>query len=342
MSRIGEYRAAFAAVVVSMMVTVCASPARAQAYVPAKGEGTVSVLYQDVFVKYHSAGPARVDAGPIQAKTLFLDVTYGVTDNLAISFGIPWVAGQYTGPSPHPQADLSGPDPTFYGVTPLDDGTYHQTWQDFRFDLRYNITRMKRWMVLTPFIGSTMPSHDYTSFAHAAPGRNQKELQVGVSGAKLLDTIVPGLFVQGRYAYGVTEKVLPEASNRSHFDLELGYFITPKLRAMALGNAMLTHGGFDTPARPRFDLTPLQFLHHDQIQRENSLNLGGGAAYALTDKVDLYGSMIHTFAARNTHIVDRGVSVGMSWSFSTARSKDRAIASSEHSLAKCLCQKSAS
>jgi hypothetical protein len=338
MSRSVEFRAAFAAVVVPLLLTVCASTARAQAYLPAKGEGSVSMVYQDVFVKYHSQATTRVDAGPIWSKALLLDVTYGVTDNLAISFGIPWVAAKYEGPSPHPLVDLSGPTPTFYGVTPVDDGTYHQTFQDFRFDIRYNIA--KRWMVLTPFIGSTMPSHDYTYFAHAAPGRDQKEFQVGVSGAKLLDRMVPGLFVQGRYAYGVTEKILPESSNRSHFDLELGYFVTPKIRVLALGNAMLTHGGIDMPLRPRFDLPAIEFAHHDQIQRENALNVGAGGAYSLNDKIDLYGSLIHTVAARNGHVVDRGVSLGMSWSFSTRRSKDRAIA--DRSLAKCMCGKSAS
>jgi hypothetical protein len=51
--------------------------------------------------------------------------------------------------------------------------------------------------------------------------------------------------------------------------------------------------------------------------------------------------VIHTVAARNVHAIDHGVSVGLSWSFSTARARDRAIASTEHSLVKCLCEKKA-
>lgn len=331
---------AFAAVVVSMLVTATAAPARAQAWLPAKGEGSVSILYQDVFVKDHMQTTTPVDNGQIYSKSLLFDVTYGVTDNLAISFAIPWTAGMYDGTKQHPLADLSGPTPVFYGVQPLDDGTYHQTLSDFRFNVRYNIT--KKWMVLTPFIGTTAPSHDYVSFAHAAPGQKLNELQLGVSGARLLDTIVPGLFVEGGYAYGFTQQVIDIPHNRSDFSLELGYFATPKLRFLALSSARVTHGGIDMPPNPRVNLPALQYLHHDQIQREDFLNLGGGASFALSEKLDLYGSLIHTAAARNGHAIDRGISLGLSWSFSTNRANDRAIANAEHSLAKCLCGKSAS
>ena len=50
------------------------------------------------------------------------------------------------------------------------------------------------------------------------------------------------------------------------------------------------------PLTPRASLPAIQFLYHDQIQREEFLNLGGGASFALSDKVDLFGSMIHTVA----------------------------------------------
>jgi hypothetical protein len=334
------FRAALTAVVVAIILAVFAAPARAQAWLPAKGEGSVSLLYQDVFVRDHYSGTTPTDGGQIWSKALLVDVTYGVTDNLAITFGIPWTAGKYSGDRQHPLADLSGANPTFYGVQPLDDGTYHQTFSDFRFDVRYNIT--KKGMVLTPFIGSMVPSHDYTSFAHAAPGQKLKELQLGATGAKLLDTIVPGLFVQGSYAYGFTEKVLDISHNRSDFSLEFGYFATPKLRLLALSNARITHGGIDMPLSPRASLPALQFMNHDRIQREDFLNLGGGASFALSDKVDLFGSMMHTVAGRNGHPIQRGLSLGLSWTFSTIRAQDRAIASAERSLARCLCGKSAS
>jgi hypothetical protein len=36
------------------MLALAAPAARAQAWLPAQGDGAVSVLFQDVFVKYHS------------------------------------------------------------------------------------------------------------------------------------------------------------------------------------------------------------------------------------------------------------------------------------------------
>jgi hypothetical protein len=51
--------------------------------------------------------------------------------------------------------------------------------------------------------------------------------------------------------------------------------------------------------------------------------------------------MIRTVAARNGHLVDRGISLGMSWSFAVRRG-DRAIGRSAQSLARCICAKSAS
>src|SRR6476660_5987939 len=87
-------RAAFMA---SLMVTSAASMAKAQAYTPARGEGAVSLLYQDLFVKNHYFGTTPNDAGQITSRLLVADVTYGVTDKLAVNVGIPWIASRYNG-----------------------------------------------------------------------------------------------------------------------------------------------------------------------------------------------------------------------------------------------------
>jgi hypothetical protein len=340
-----RFRALLTALLVSMIGTLFASRVRAQAWVPAQGEGAVSFMFQDAFVKYHYFTTTPYDRGHIQADTLMVDVSYGVTDRLAVSVGIPWVASKYNGPFPHPLAEdlLAGIRPA--RPNPLDDGTYHSTFQDFRFDVRYNVTR--KGVVLTPFVGSIVPSHDYTYFAQSGAGRNLNEVQVGLLTSKLLDSLVPGLFVQGRYSYGFIEEVLDVSHNRSNMDVELGYFVTPKLRLLALGSGQLTHGGIDM-APPACQLCPaplpppLVFAHHDQLERVNFLNVGVGAAYSLSDRFDLFGSLLHTVAQRNGIAIDRGASIGVSWSFLTSRAKNRAIASAERSLTKCLCEKKVS
>ena len=335
------FRTAVTLVAVPVLLASSGRPARAQAWLPAQGEGAVSFIYQNMFDKYHQfPGIGKVDSGPTTSRSTLIDVTYGLTDKVAISFAIPWVSAKYVGPSPHPLADVSGSVPVFYGKQPLDDGTFHGTWQDMRVDVRYNV--MKKGLVLTPFIGTSAPSHDYVTLAHAAPGQHLKQLQMGVSVAKMLDKAVPGLFVQGSYAYGITQKMLDIGHNRSNADLEVGYFVTPKLRFMALAAGQLSHGGIDMVANPRANLPPLQFLHHDQITRINFLNLGGGAAYSLTEKIDVFASMVRTVAGRNGHLIDHGLNMGMTWSFTAHRRQDSAITRAQQSLAKCVCLKSAS
>jgi hypothetical protein len=203
-------------------------------------------------------------------------------------------------------------------------------------------------MVLTPFVGTVLPSHDYPYFAHAAPGRRLRELQAGVAAAKTLDAVLPGLFIQGRYAHGFTESVADVSRTRSLMDFEVGYFINERVRVLALSNGQVTHGGVDVVAGvARAQLGPGLFPYHDQIDRLNVLNLGAGAAVSLTDTVDLFGSFLRTVAQRNGHLLDRGIAVGVSWGFTTRRARsDRFMTqapstTATRSLLKCLCEKSA-
>ena len=320
-----------------LLASGTASVAFAQAFVPPKGEGSVSFLFQDVAVKDHYYGTTPVDNGQIRTEVALFDVSYGLTDRLAISVGLPLVAAKYSGVVPHPLVDLSGPTPKFYGANPLDNGDYHPTLQDLRFSVRYNITRKNYW--LTPFVGSVVPSHNYEYFAHAAPGIRLNEIQLGISAAKLLDAAVPGLLIQGTFSYGIVGQVLDFTPNRFNMDLEVGYFLTPKFRVMGLSTGQIVQDGIDIMPNPRLNLPALEYMHHDQISIDNSLNLGAGAAFSLNERVDLYGSLIHTVAKRNGHAIDHGVTMGLTWSFSTANSKDRMIASAEHSLTKCVCEK---
>jgi hypothetical protein len=156
----------------------------AQAWLPPQGEGVVSLVFQDQYFKYHMLPTQRVDLGQTRSRSMLVDVSYGITDKLAVSVGLPWMATKYTGRSPHPLRDFSGP-------TPLDDGTWHSTVQDLRFDVRYNLTHnlLNKGIVVTPYVGTILPSHDYPYFAHAGYGRRVKELQVGVAVAKLFEVI---------------------------------------------------------------------------------------------------------------------------------------------------------
>src|SRR5262245_62050940 len=190
--------------IVATILLGCPSSAQSQAWTPARGDGTVSVQVQDAFVKYHELPTIRLDRGHIRSQTVMIDFTYGINDRVAVSASLPYVASKYHGSRPHASA--------------LDDGSYHATFQDFQFDIRYNLTRRR--LVVTPFASAIIPSHAYEYFAHSAPGRDLRELQVGTYWAKLLDPVLPGLFLQGRYSYGFTQRILGIFHDRSNLELQ--------------------------------------------------------------------------------------------------------------------------
>ena len=89
----------FAVRVVACLILVSgtAATARAQAWLPAKGEGTVSVLFTNVLSKDHYLPDERFDFGHIDSNTMLFDVTYGVSDRLAVTAGLPVVMSRYRG-----------------------------------------------------------------------------------------------------------------------------------------------------------------------------------------------------------------------------------------------------
>jgi hypothetical protein len=311
----------------------------AQAWVPARGEGAVAISFQNLDVKRHLAKTTPVDAGHINSIVLLADMTYGVTDKVAVDVVVPFVSSKYNGSFPHPN-------------TTIDDGTFHSSFTDFRMSVRYNLTR--KGAMLTPYIGTIVPSHDYPSYGHAAAGERLHELQVGTYAAKLFTAGVPGIFVSGRVAYGFVQKVEDISHNRSMGDLEVGYFVGPAFRVFAMASGQYTHGGIDFPAGG-LPAVPLRYKQvHDVIQRVHYVHTGGGFAYSINDSIDVFASFSRLVAGRNGHALNRGVTVGASWSFS-GRSTRAAVAagagapSSQYaemiarrqgSLARCICQKS--
>src|SRR5205085_536440 len=123
----------------------------AQAWLYPKGEGGVSLSYQNLFVRDHVFSKGEtLDAGQIRSQALVLDVDYSLTRRLAVRIGLPYIAAEYSGLRPHRLPTDSGIQYTF-----LDDGTYHPTFQDFRVDLRYSLSTRK--FALTPFFEVVVP-----------------------------------------------------------------------------------------------------------------------------------------------------------------------------------------
>jgi hypothetical protein len=312
------------ALLVIGIVAFAPSAAWAQAWLPQQGEATVSFVLTDVLVREHYLPTQTFDRGHIRTKTLIADVTYGLRDDLALSVALPVVRSKYSGTFPHPGG--------------LDDGAAHMSVQDLRVDVRYRLTQGP--LMVTPFVGSIVPATDYEYFAHAAPGRRVRELQVGTYVAGTLDRIMPGLFVQGRYAYGFAEQILDIPHNRSQLGLELGYFVTPSVRLIGMFSGQRTHGGVDLSLTSGRVWPAERFRNHDRIVAEHYANVGGGLGWTVNDTVDVFGSLAKTVAGRNTHKMHYGATIGASIRLRKPAA-DPFSASRREGLVRCVCQKTA-
>ena len=323
----------FVALASCMILSAAPHDAAAQAWLPSPGEGTISIQWQNVLSKDHFVPTTAVDIGHIESHAVVLDVTYGVTEKIAVDLSLPYIASKYVGPQPHPTA--------------LDDGAYHGSPQDFRLALRYNLRAGR--FALAPYIGSILPSHNYEYYAHAAPGRRVAEVQVGAYVARLFDAAIPGAFVQARVGYGLMQQVADINHSRAMLDLEIGDFVTERFRVFALGTGQVTFGGIDIPLLGPNSLQMSLQPQHDRIDRTDFLNVGAGASFAIRESVDVFGSMMTNVANRNGHATNRGIDVGVSWTFKrvgapSARDLARAAAKTDRdaearALVKCVCQR---
>ena len=316
-------------VLLALLLTVLALPARAgaqsaSAWVPVAGEGSVSTTFQALEYNGHfdEGGQQHRGLGASRAFVGIFEFEYGLTDRLALTVGLPYIASRYTGPldepllvdiekryaeyrRTHPEADTS-----------LDTGNYYATFQDFGLALRYNI--LDRGLTVTPVIAATIPSHHYRTIGEAAPGQDRLALHTGVSVGRLLDPLLPNAYIHGRYTYSFVQPLRGIPLDRQRAELEVGYGITPTFEVRALGNWMRTYGGKGFVETYNNDLA--LFLEHDRLLSSRHWQVGGAATVSLTDSVDLDGAVVtHVAGAATRYGI--GVNVGLTWRFLTPRAR---------------------
>jgi hypothetical protein len=281
------------------LLVAMAAMCSGQAWVPAKGEGEVSVTYQNLYTHDHFNGDGgRFNAGRIRLQGLVQTVDFGITDKLAVTSTLPAFVGKYNGALPH--------------KVPIDNGNYHGSLQNFSFMARY--MAVERHVVLTPFVAFATPVWGYEHFAHSAIGMQMNELSLGFNAARRLDPHLPNGYVQLRYAYVATEKILNFRPNKSRVDTEFGYFLTPRLAVRALASSQVTHSGLDFP-KDFPSRTGVLWSHHDQISAVSYLTLGGGISFSATKSMDVFAAAATAVWGLNGHALNTGLSFGASWSF---------------------------
>ena len=280
----------------------------AQAWLFPKGGGTVTLSYQNLFIREHVDGNGKpFDLGHIISNVISVDTDYSITDKFAIKVGVPYVASRYYGAYPH---QLS-----------LDDGKYHSTLQDVTLHFRYNLTN--RAVVLTPFFRVGVPSHDYEYFAHSAAGKDQREYRFGMNVGRRLDPILPKAYVQGHYSFGIAQPVLDIRMKRSYSEFQFGYFLTPRLTLLGSGQWMYSHTGGKADFQallegdPYGGLPPPVWPHHDQISKSTLFDVTGGVAVTVKPSTDVFASVGKSLHGTSGHLNAAVVSIGISRSFGT-------------------------
>src|SRR5262249_10624498 len=293
----------FAVCVVAVVLTSLV-PFRglAQAFLPRKGEGSVAMTYQSVHVAGHFLEDgSRFPAYQSRANNMIFGLEYGLTDRLALDASLPYMLTKYTGK----EVPLNLP------INVLDDGTYHGTFQDFQFGLRYNVQR--RHFAVTPFFTVVLPSHAYKTVGEAAAGANLRQLISGVYTGRLLNPVIPRTYVEGMYSYAVVEKAANIDLNRSNTELNAGYFITPSLSANFLWRGQWTHGGLNFSEILQGSSSEV-VRQMDRVTRQNFYHVGVGAGFSLTESVSTHFTLVKFGSGQNAHYGE-GFFAGVSWRF---------------------------
>ena len=305
----------------ALLVFVTPRLVAAQAYIPPKGEGTVSASFQSV----HTSGQLNStgdELGPDKTDTraLIWHVEYGLTKKLAVHASLPFMFVKYEGPVPHSFDRDRQP-------SNLDDGTYHGNFQDFYFGARYGVIQSPRF-ALAPFVEVILPSHDYEYTGQAVVGRDLRAVLVGAAVGGFLDDVAPGLHFQTRISYAMTEKVFGIRPNRTGIDTAVGYFITPRLAVQFVETFQFYHAGLDfVGPNPAFVLsngertTIDHIFSHDRLLRTRVLNFGGGATYAFNESLGVFGTFTTMAWGRNIQRPERAFTMGVNWSFKTPLSE---------------------
>jgi len=298
--RLRPARAVLARGGILLLFTLASMAAQAQAWLPEKGSYSYSIDYSNTLNKYHYTPIGKqVDVGHTDIDIWTISGSYSPTDRISINASLPYVKSRYRGPG------LGGHDTT------IDDGTWHSTITDLQFTVNYQLVNGA--FGLAPYVGAVIPTHDYTTFGHSAPGRGLDEVWVGTYAAISLNEWIPRTYVQVRGNYSFVEKVAGISHDRINATLEIGYFFNPSWNVRVIGSEQWTDGGINVPVLPTDPLYPVLFPVHDVLADEEFINVGGGATWVINERMSVYGLYMQAIEGSNAHKVDHRMIIGFSY-----------------------------
>jgi hypothetical protein len=200
-------------------------------------------------------------------------------DELAVSVSLPLMAVKYDREASTGMLEHS--------IQRWDDGDYHLTPQDATAMVTYEFltTQYFGWAAS---VGGSVPVADYAAEGYAGAGRGQAQAHFRTH---ITGVILPRLFGRALYEYSLVERLDKSPETRSHnldrsrVELFLGYQITDKLGANVSTDLLFSHGGFELERYLEYSQSEQDY--HDRLLKERIYQLGVGATYALTDRIDL-------------------------------------------------------
>lgn len=300
-----------------LMIPLVPMVARAQAWLPDAGRGSLFVGYEYGNAHWtlypydvtgiqkgpYVGGPGnKVFEGEHYDQIVTADLEYGIRRGLATSFRVAWVAARYAGLNPH--RDRTGQ------IEEVDNGDYHGSFQDAEVTLRQTVLRTP--FVATPFVGYLFPLTHYEARGHAATGYHLREFRVGASLARNLRPFLPNAYAQVTYTYSAAEHQFDHDIHRNGVNMELGYFLSPRILVRGAANWIRSSGGVDWYLQSQEFRT--YTFHHDELANARSWRLAGGASFGLTPRLSLYTVGYATVSGASTHAAN-GVASGVGWGF---------------------------
>jgi hypothetical protein len=298
------------AIVFTLVVLAGAASARsaaAQAWAPRAREGDVTFVVQTIDHIGRISTDYWFDCCVTTNVAFVVDAHYGVTDRLSISAGVPYVFAKFSGKDPTKPAPP--PPPAWYTPVAVDTcKCLHSSFQDVSVGAHYNLFKVRRSFSLTTSVTTGMPSHAYQYVGEAVVGFGLKELSLSADAGQRLDFLLPGLSIDGRYAYSLVEQVLDMSHNRSNIGLDAGYTLPKRLVGHVILSWQRTHGGLsilkngdlvmpDGTAAP-----PEAYTEFHRLLQDNYFQAGGGASYGWREW-EVSFSFLKTVSGYNTHNV---------------------------------------
>jgi hypothetical protein len=279
----------------------CGSELKAQAWIPSKGEGTVSLTYQNYDVAGHYDAQGRKNNnGGTHSHVAVAEVDYGITDTVGVTVSLPFIASKYTGPPVY----FVGGVQTHPG--PLDDGTYHGAFQDVRLEVRRLFWAGP--IPVAPFIGASFPTHHYETVGEAVPGRRRRDFQLGASVGVNLDRLLTSAYVHGRYGYATAQRIGGFVFTRSNVDVEVGYPVGSRVLLRGVAAWQVRHQG------PSVQELIVDWEHHDRFIAPSHTNLGIGLSLPI-GAADVYALWLGTAAGSNGAHRARTIAAGVTFGF---------------------------